>query len=308
MKKNILVIIGGRGIGDLIYHLPLLKSLHKTYGRKIYIMSNKINQSKEVFKNETFYEKIIEFSNERSSLVKTIQNVLYLKKKINSLNPEQLFLTSNTKRLTIPVLLSNSKKKYILGIGKFLINKSNYYSNLTFSQKILKFTNDLKLPKKNNSFLLRKKYIRKKLKKNIKKKKIFIVLDSHHDQNNWPIENFIRIIKKLFISNKIYINFSPHKKFLLKKISKDIKKSKNIQFTYRNKISEIINIIHSCDVVIGNETGPICLGSALQKKVHAIYTPLHTLPESKVINKKNKYYNTYTLKTEKIITRILNSI
>ena len=38
MKKNILVIIGGRGIGDLIYHLPLLKSLYKTYKKRIYIL------------------------------------------------------------------------------------------------------------------------------------------------------------------------------------------------------------------------------------------------------------------------------
>ena len=31
MKKKILVIIGARGIGDLIYHLPLLRSLHLTH-------------------------------------------------------------------------------------------------------------------------------------------------------------------------------------------------------------------------------------------------------------------------------------
>ena len=71
MKKNILVIIGGRGIGDLIYHLPLLKSLYKTYQKKIIILSNKTNQAKEVFKNETFYQSIIDFDNERFNLFKT---------------------------------------------------------------------------------------------------------------------------------------------------------------------------------------------------------------------------------------------
>ena len=110
MKKNILVIIGGRGIGDLIYHLPLLKSLYKTYKKKVYILSNKINQSKEVFKNEKFYEKIIEFENKRFGIIKTIKHIFYLKKIINSLNPEHIFLTSNTTRLNIPVILSNAKK------------------------------------------------------------------------------------------------------------------------------------------------------------------------------------------------------
>ena len=37
MKKNILVIIGARGIGDLIYHLPLLRSLYQSYNQKVII-------------------------------------------------------------------------------------------------------------------------------------------------------------------------------------------------------------------------------------------------------------------------------
>ena len=44
MKKKILVIIGARGIGDLIYHLPLLRSLHLTLGQKLIILSNNIKK------------------------------------------------------------------------------------------------------------------------------------------------------------------------------------------------------------------------------------------------------------------------
>ena len=306
MKKKIVVIIGGRGIGDLIYHLPLLKSLYKSFGEKIYIISNKINQSKEVFKNEIFYEKIIEFDNHRFGFFKTIKNIFVFKKKINDIKPKYIFLTSNTSRLVLPVLLSNAQKKYIIGNKNFFFNKDKSSQNLTFSQKILKFTKDLKLSKKVFSFSLNNQNFR--INKKSKKKKIFMVIDSHHDQNNWPTENFIEIIKKLIKKNLIYINFSPNKKYLLKNFPLEIRKSKNIEFTYKKKISEIIDIIYSCNIVIGNETGPICLGSALQKKIHAIYTPLHTLPESKIINKKNTYYNTYRYKPEIIIKKILNSI
>ena len=306
MKKKILVIIGARGIGDLIYHLPLLKSLYKTFGKKIYILSNKVNQAKEVFKNEIFYKKIIEFDNHRYGFLKTINNFFDFKKKINDLNPKYVFLTSNTKRLIIPTLLCNAKKKYIFGTGNFIINKDKSLNHLTLSERILKYTLNLKLTKKDNSFLLNRQNL--KINNKSKKKKIFIVIDSHHDQNNWPIINFIKLIKKLFKKNKIYINFSPNKKYFLKYFPLEMKKSKNIEFTYKRKISEIINIIYSCNIVIGNETGPICLGSALKKKIHAIYTPLHTLPESKIINKKNKYYNTYRLKPDNIIQKILNSI
>ena len=170
MKKNILVIIGGRGIGDLIYHLPLLKSLHKTYKKKIYILSNKTNQAKKVYKNENFYEKIIEFENNRFGLIRTIKNIFIFKKLINSFSPEYLYLTSNAKRLVIPVLLSNAKKKFVFGSGKFFINKDNSLNHLTFSQKILKYTSDLKLNKKYNNFTLNQKKIKKK---NYGKKKIF---------------------------------------------------------------------------------------------------------------------------------------
>lgn len=306
MKKKIVVIIGGRGIGDLIYHLPLLKSLYRTFGQKICILSNKINQSKEVFKNEIFYEKIIEFDNQRFGIFKTIKNIYNFRKKINNLRPKYVFLTSNSKRLVIPVLLSNAEKKNILGAGKFMINKDKSSVNLTLSKKILKYTMALKLSKRDNRYLLNKKTQKKSRKK--EGKKIFIVIDSHHDQNNWSTKNFLEIIKRIFKKNKIYINFSPNKKYFLNYFPSELKKSKNIEFTYKKKISEIIDIIYSCDVVIGNETGPICLGSALQKKVHAIYTPLHTKPESKIINKKNKYYNTYRQKPDVIIKKILSSI
>jgi ADP-heptose:LPS heptosyltransferase len=169
VKKKIVVIIGGRGIGDLIYHLPLLKSLYKTYGEKIYIISNKINQSKEVFKNEVFYKKIIEFDNYRFGIFKTIKNIFIFKKKINDLKPKYIFLTSNTKRLLIPVLLSNAEKKYIIGNKNFIFNKDKSSQNLTFSQKILKFTKDLKLSKKVFSFSLNNQNF--KINKKSKKKK-----------------------------------------------------------------------------------------------------------------------------------------
>ena len=51
MKKS-LVIIAARGIGDLIYHLPLLRSLYESYKEKLIIISNKVNHSKEIYKYE----------------------------------------------------------------------------------------------------------------------------------------------------------------------------------------------------------------------------------------------------------------
>ena len=307
MKKKILVIIGARGIGDLIYHLPLLRSLHLTYGQKLIILSNKVNQSKQVFKNEIFFERIIEFDNYKYGILRTLVNIVKFRNLINSLNVNYLVLTANYRRLVLPVLLSNVKDKKIFGTGLFKINKDRTLDHLTISERLLKYTNELNLKKKNNNFFLTSKNP-KNLKKIIKYKKIFISIDSHHDQNNWPIQNYLIIINKLIKKNHVFVNFAPNKKYFLKFFPRNLIRSKKVKFTYKKKISEIIKIISQSDIIIGNESGPVCLGSSLKKKVHAIYLPIHTKPESKIIYKKNKYYNTKKLSSKIIINKILKSI
>ena len=140
-------------------------------------------------------------------------------------------------------------------------------------------------------------------------KKIFLNIDSHHDQNNWKIENFIKIIKlQLNLNVKIFVNFSPNKRYIFKLIPPEIINNKKVFFVYKKTISELIKIINSCNIIIGNESGPICLGSSLKKKVHSIYSPKHTRPESEIINSNTKYYNTEKIDDDEIIKMITKSI
>ena len=69
-----------------------------------------------------------------------------------------------------------------------------------------------------------------------------------------------------------------------------------------------MNIINSCKFIVGNETGPICLGASLKKEVHSIYLPIHTKPESQIISDKTFYYNTDELNDEIIINNITNRL
>ena len=308
MKKT-LVIIAARGMGDLIYHLPLLRSLHQSYNNKLVIISNKVNHSKEVYKYETFYEKIIYFDNTRFSPIKTINSILHLKNLINQYHADQLILTASPRRLMAPVYLSNAKKKIIFGEGNFLFTKDKKYQHLTHAEKIMKYTNDLELPIKNESFFLNANQLKKEDAKENNKINIFVALDSHHDQNNWGVDNYIEIISKIIFHNvNIFINFSPNKLHFLEKIPKTISESKKIHFTYNKSILEIMNIINSCQFVIGNETGPICLGASLKKEVHAVYLPIHTRPESQIISNNSFYYNADKEQDTTIIEKITNCI
>ena len=303
MKNKIAVIIGARGIGDLIYHLPLLKSLYQSYNEELIIFSNKANKAKEVFKDEKFFKKIIYIDNHRYNPIVTIINSFKFKSFLNSYKIERIILTSNAKRLILPVLMSNAKIKNFFGTGKFLLTKDKKNDHLTVSERLLKYTAELDLPKKIWDFNLTINS------QNIENKKnIFISVDSHHDQNNWGLVNYLKIINALRKDHKIFLNFSPNKKEILKFFLDRKIFFKNIVFTHKKNISQIIEIIKKCQYVIGNESGPVCLGASFRKKVHAIYLPIHTKPESKIIFKKNKYYNASKIKPNFIIKKIINSI
>jgi len=306
MKKT-LVIIAARGIGDLIYHLPLLRSLYESYREKLIILSNKVNHSKEVYKLENFYKEIIEFENTRFPFFKTLKVIKNIKNIINKCNVDQLILTANSRRLMIPVYLSNVKNKIIFGKGSFFFSKNNKYQNLTHADKIMRYTEDLNLSNKINNFFLTKPNFKNI--DNFQKKHIFINIDSHHDQNNWNIKNYINIIFQLLSYDiNIYINFSPSKLHFLKLLPKEIINSNKVTLTHNKTISEIIQIINYCDSVVGNESGPICLAASFKKEVHSIYLPIHTKPESQIISDKTIYYNAEKESDETITIKIMNNL
>ena len=306
MKKT-LVIIAARGIGDLIYHLPLLRSLYESYREKLIILSNKVNHSKEVYKLENFYKEIIEFENTRFPFFKTLKVIKNLKNIINKCNVDQLILTASPRRLMIPVYLSNVKNKIIFGKGSFFFNKNNKYQNLTHADKIIRYTEDLNLSNKINNFFLTKPNFKNI--DNFQKKHIFINIDSHHDQNNWNIKNYINIIFQLLSYDiNVYINFSPSKLHFLKLLPKEIINSNKVTLTHNKTISEIIQIINYCDSVVGNESGPICLAASFKKEVHSIYLPIHTKPESQIISDKTIYYNAEKESDETITIKIMNTL
>ena len=287
---KIVLVIPYRGIGDLIFHIPLIRGLSQKYSSKIFILTNKVNKAKNLLKNEISINRIEYISFQRENQIK---NSLLFYKKLNSFNSDISILTAPTKRLIIPLIFSNSKKKIyfkkdkIKDLSKYIIKQAkNEFSNV-------KFNNDYSL---------------KFNKSNKKSKNIFISIDSRHDSNNWDQTYYIELIKKIKkkkLSNKIYINFDPSKTKTFKTIINIFKNEKKVNFTYLVKFDELIKIMNNCSHVIGNESGPICIGAALKKKVLSIYYPKHTNKSSKTIFHKVKFFNTDIISSKKIIFNIL---
>jgi ADP-heptose:LPS heptosyltransferase len=306
--KKIIVIIPYRGIGDSIFHIPLLRALFLKYKKKLIIISNQVNHSNEIFKNEIFYDKIVNFDFTRGSILNYIKSAFKLLKIINNFNSDLLILTDPSSRIAIPVLLSNSKKKVIAGLlslRNLLQKKINFRKKfLTSNLFILK--KRLKLKDYNSQY----KIIIKDTKKNYKnKKKLFFNIDSHHNHNNWGVKNFDFLITEcLKYSSKIFINFSPGNIKMKYDFSFKIKNNKNIIFTYKEKINKIIKLINECDIIVGNESGPICIGAALNKKVYSLYSKKFSRPESRPISKNIKYYVFNDINSKIISKKIIINI
>ena len=303
MIKKILVIIAHRGIGDLIYHLPLLRSLNKKYNIKIDLLTNKVNKAKEIYKNENFINSINYFDNNRVGFFKFILKFYKFVKLINSYNSDYAILTTRATRLVLPLIFSNSKKKIIFGLNKFYFKDKNFF-NYSSSVNLQRYSRKIGLATEKENFFLTRKFFKSDLKKNI-----FLSVDSHHNQNNWPLNNFILLTNKLLETKyKIYINFSINNYHYLKIFKNYFKNNNLIQYTYKKTISEIISIIQKSTHVIGNESGPVCIGASVKKKVHSIYLPIYTKPESKIISNKISYYNANLICKEKIIKKIIDSV
>ena len=109
--KKVILVIPYRGIGDLIFHLPLLKGLYKKYKSKIFIITNAVNKAKYLFNKEASVKKIEYINFQREDQIKN--SFLFLKK-LNNYKADVCILTAPSRRLIIPLLMSNTKKKNLL--------------------------------------------------------------------------------------------------------------------------------------------------------------------------------------------------
>ncbi len=288
---KILVVSPYRGIGDLIFHLPLLRYLKKKYKVKSNLITVHNSKAKIILKGENLVSKVIYGDFNRQNV---LGKIIKLKNEINKINSDLTVLSASSKRLKASLILSNSNKKI-----SFSKSTEKDLSKYIYKETKKKFN----LKKLEKNYKLTSKTV---LKKN---KKIFLNIDSFHNQNNWGEQNYITLINNIIKKKgKLFINFSPrNKKKFLSMISL-MKKKSNIEFTYNKNFKYVLKTIRDCSYIIGNESGPICLGAAFRKKVLSIYNPKTTPKSSKTIYNKVSFINSSKLKNAAIQKKIIKFI
>ena len=287
---KILVVSPYRGIGDLIFHLPLLRFLKKKYKTKINLITVHNSKAKFILKGENLVSKIIYGDFNRQNI---LQKVVALKNEINKFNSDLTVLSASSKRLKASLILSNAKKKI-----SFSKTNEKDLSKYIYNETKKKFN----LKKLEKNYTLKSKSF-------TKKKKIFLNIDSFHNQNNWGEQNYLKLINKItHKKKKLFINFSPRNKKKFRSIISVLKNKPNVEFTYNKNFKSVLKIIRECDYIIGNESGPICLGAAFKKKVLSIYNPNTTPKSSKTIYNKVSFINSTKLNNLFIQKKILKFI
>lgn len=288
--KQILLFAPYKGIGDLIFHIPLLRYLNKKYRSKISIITSITSKANLILKDEKYINQIHLIDINRGNFFAKVINTI---QRINKIIPDLTILTSGNSRFKIALFFSKSKKKIYFpryfdqDLSIFLINQ---FKKKLFIKKLNKNYNlELDLKKKNKQI-------------------IFINIDSSDNHNNWQINKFITLINYLTLNKSlsIFINFSPKNKDNFKDIFKKYHKKNKIYFTYKYNFNKLIDIIANSLIVIGNESGPNCLAAALNiPNIISIYNPLTSYPSSKTINKKVIFFKN-NVKAETVCNEIQN--
>ena len=118
--------------------------------------------------------------------------------------------------------------------------------------------------------------------------------------------HYLKLISKLLEKKyKLFINFSPRNKEKFNLVLNKFKNKSNIVFTYKKDFNKVLQIIQKCNYMVGNESGPICVGASLRKKVLSIYNPITTPKSSKTIYKKVKFINSRNTNSKTIHNKIL---
>jgi len=248
-----LIIQTRPGVGDLCMFLPYIQQIYE---------SNKELEITLITKKRTAAKQILKYE-------KSIKEIIYLEDENLKINKSKI---NNFFKLINFIKKNNYSKIYIMHFSLFwfLVAKisriKNIYTYGVFKKNVDIYLNALEKNKKwlNNNSLTSQTIISWPV-SNKNNNQIIIGIGSSGPTKKWPTENYISLIKKINNKNiKFYLAGGNNE--IENSIANEIKKNlteNKIESLCSLSIEEIMPIINSSKLYIGNDTGFMHLSAGL---------------------------------------------
>jgi heptosyltransferase-2 len=263
IKDNICVIATGKGMGNFFSNIAYFKQIYREEGCRITFLTRKLTSAADVFKDQSFCEKVHYIDEYKRGLKGLFENLLSffnIIKLINKINPKKIFILHSSSRYTMASILSNVSLKNIYAPGyklqNFLIKNENKIFKSYFSKPLE--------PKLENKLLVEKIYDKKitednsiKLNNNQKKEYVCITIAQSGISRQWGKNNYIKIIE--YLITKRFKNFlilsGPLQKDMEDQISTYFADKVNLIKTSELKMNDCLDLLKRSIFYVGNDTG-----------------------------------------------------
>jgi heptosyltransferase-2 len=248
-----LIIQTRPGVGDLCMFLPYIQQIHENDPElEITLITKKRASAKQVLKYEKSIKEIIYLEDDTLKINKSkINNFFNLINFINKNNFLKIYIMHFSLFWFLVSKISKVKNAYIY--GAFKKNVDIYLNALEQNKKWLN----------NNNLTSQAKISWPDNNKN--NNQIIIGIGSSGPTKRWPTENYISLIKKINNKNiKFYLAGGNNE--IENQIANEIKKNASenrIESLCNLSIEEIMPIINSSKLYIGNDTGFMHLSAGL---------------------------------------------
>jgi len=295
-NNNIAVNFRHSAVGELLWMLPIIRSISAHNKKKVILFTRKETSAKLLLDQEDYISEII-YLPFRKGIYQFIdiikQSIVFYRKKIKKIYVLEEIVRPliSAKIAGIPEIFAYGKKKQkkYLTQNKFLNEKIYEQHEFIRGKKFLELLS-IKYRKFFNNYpainLKEKIFYKKKYKKY--KNIIFLGLDAAEEFRTWRIENFVKLVSLIMNEYKnsffflISYNKNKEKVRKIKNLLRKKFKKKNSLSLIKDDMSKIKYYLSISHLFIGNDSGPANLAGCLGTKAFCLYGGTAPPPDTKI--------------------------
>lgn len=278
-KKNI-VVCKFKGMGSIIQSTPLIQTLKANYPEANIIFVSSI-ENKAILERITIIDQVLLVNdNGIFKLIGSSTKLLFrlIRTRVDLYIDLEIY--SNYSSIITTCSLAKDRFGYYLSTSKYRMGMYTHmmYFNTTspITESYLQFARLLECENiVHNQFVFEEK---SELKPDFTN---YIVVNPNASdlriERRWPKESFVELVKMISSQEnapKVVLIGSKNEASYVSEISSHFKKDDNvIDLSGKTTLDELIELIRGCNYVITNDTGPMHLSSALNKKTIALFGP-----------------------------------